>query len=291
MNRSECVATFNVVPTGITWSRLDRLTTAPTTKLFLFLGLLVTLGLMMTSGSVAAADADRQLYEVRRYVQGENSDPAAIDSYLQDALLPALQRQGIDTVGVFSASPADETGVKQIVVAIAYANAAEMLGVKQKLATDESYNQAAAEYLARGPKEPPFSRISSELLVAMDCWPSAKVPEDALANNERVYELRLYESPTERVGDVKVEMFNAGEVPIFLDCGIIPIFIGQAVIGPNTPSLTYLTMYPNEAARIESWKAFRAHPDWKILSAEKKYEGTVNRIDKYVLVPKSYSKM
>jgi hypothetical protein len=86
-------------------------------------------------------------------------------------------------------------------------------------------------------------------------------------------------------------MFNAGEVPIFLDCKIQPIFIGQAVIGGLTPSLTYLTSYANEDARTEAWKAFRAHPDWKTLSAEAKYQGTVNRIDKYVLVAKPYSQM
>ena len=86
-------------------------------------------------------------------------------------------------------------------------------------------------------------------------------------------------------------IFHSGEVPIFLDSGIQPIFIGQGVVGPFTPSLSYLTVYPNEEARLKAWKAFRAHPDWHVLKAVPKYAGTVSKIHKYVLVPKPYSQM
>ena len=130
-------------------------------------------------------------------------------------------------------APQDESGVRQVVVVIPYANADQMLASSNKLASDEAYNAAAKDYLARGPKDAPYKRIRSELLVAMDCWKEAKVPAGTLENKDRVYELRLYESPTERLAALKVQMFNAGEVPIFLDCKIQPIFIGQAVIGPQ----------------------------------------------------------
>ncbi len=241
--------------------------------------------------SLTAAEVDRQLYEVRSYLLNEKSDEAAIDKYLAEALIPALGRQGIGPVGALAPTAQDETGVKQIVVVIPYTGAAQMLAAAGKLAADSEYQTAAKAYSDRQPNEAPFARIRSELLVAMDCWKEVKVPSGALANNDRVYELRLYESPTERVGNVKVDMFNAGEVPIFLDCNIQPIFVGQAVIGPLTPSLTYLTMYESEEARNEAWVAFRNHPDWKVLSAEAKYQGTVNRIDKYVLRAKPYSQM
>ena len=35
-------------------------------------------------------------------------------------------------------------------------------------------------------------------------------------NKNRVYELRTYESAHEKLGQLKVDMFNNGEVPIFL---------------------------------------------------------------------------
>jgi len=90
----------------------------------------------------------------------------------------------------------------------------------------------------------------------------------------------------ERVGDLKVEMFNSGKVLIFHATGITPIFISQTVVGPQMPSLTYLSVFLNDAARLAAWTEFRPHPDWKVLSTEKKYLGTVSRIDKYVLVAK-----
>ncbi len=232
-----------------------------------------------------------QFYEVRSYLLGEGSDVAAIDQYLRDALIPALRRHGVGPIGVFANSEQDETGSPRLVVVIPYSNAAQITAVKGKLGKDKTYLADGKSYLERGPKNSPFKRIQSELLVAMDCWPKLKVADGALQNNDRVYELRVYESPTEQIGDLKVEMFNNGEVPIFLDCEIQPVFIGQCVVGPQTPSLTYLTMYESEKARGEAWKAFRVHPDWKVLSKVAKYKGTVNHIDKFVLVAKPYSQM
>ncbi|WP_231615364.1 NIPSNAP family protein [Novipirellula artificiosorum] len=238
-----------------------------------------------------AADSSPQIYEVRSYLLAENSDVGAIDAYLRDALIPALQRQGIGPIGAFTNAANDESGSRRIVVVIPYADANAVVSSAQTLRKDAQYAADAKEYLGRAPDNPPYLRITSELLTAMDCMPKLAVAKESLLNGDRVYELRLYESPSEQIGDLKVDMFNSGEVPIFLDSGVQPIFIGQCVIGPQTPSLTYLTVYPNEEARIEAWKAFRIHPDWKVLSKVPKYKGTVSHIDKYLLLPKPYSQM
>ncbi len=257
-----------------------------------FLNSLMLLVVMASAASISqAAEPDRELYEVRSYLLGEKGDAKAIDAYLRDALVPALNRNGIKTVGVFTNSPHDSSDSPRFVVVIPYANAQQMQSTQRALAKDAQYHTDAKSYLDRAADNPPYHRITSELLVAMDCMPEAKVPEGTLSNADRVYELRLYESPNERLGDLKVDMFNSGEVPIFLDSGIQPLFIGQCLVGPQTPSLTYLTVYPNEEARNQAWVAFRAHPDWAVLSKVAKYQGTVSHIDKYVLVPQSYSQM
>ena len=244
--------------------------------------------------SVTASPAfgsDGELYEIRSYVLGEKGDAAAIDTYLKDALIPALNRQGIKTVGAFTNAANDESGSPRIVVVIPYQSANEMLATRKSVNADSQYQTAAADYLARDKKTAAYQRINSELLVAMDCWPKLKVADGSLKNDERVYELRLYESPNERLGHLKVDMFNNGEVPIFLDCKVMPIFIGQCVVGPQSPSLTYLTVYENDAARLKAWDAFRVHPDWQVLKKVAKYKGTVSKIDKYILTPKPYSQM
>ncbi len=239
----------------------------------------------------ASADDSHQYYEVRSYVLGEKGDAESIHEYLSQALLPALERQKIDPVGVFKNSAADETGSPRIIVVIPLSSADELAIIKRKLDADARYLGDSKAFFDRDRKDAPYQRIESELLISMDCMRQLDVPEDSLDNMDRVYELRIYESANQRLGDLKVDMFNNGEVPIFLDCGIQPIFIGQALVGPYTPNLTYLTMYGDEEARNEAWKAFRTHPDWNELKVVPKYKGTVSRIHKYVLIPTEYSQM
>ncbi|TWT98988.1 NIPSNAP family protein [Neorhodopirellula pilleata] len=260
---------------------------------------LVTFSLLMMPPNASAVDAQNasqtgagsQFYEVRQYVLGKQGDAAAVDAYLKNALIPALQRQGIGPIGAFEPSDSDQTGSDAIFVVIPFSNLNELQASQQELADDEAYQTAAADYLDRPHTDPPYQRIRSEVLSSLACWPVAKVADGLLENGERVYELRVYESANEKIADTKIDMFNAGEVPIFLDCGIEPIFIGKCIAGPQMPSMTYLTTYPNEQARLEAWKAFQVHPDWQTLKVVPKYLGTVSRIDKFVLQPKPYSQM
>ena len=250
-----------------------------------------SLALPMFMSTQVTADDSHEYYEVRSYVLGDQGDAKTIDEYLENALLPALKRQGVGPVGVFTNSADDESGSSRLIVVVPHASADQIAVAKAKLQSDPQYLADAKGYLERASDRPAYERIESELLVSMDCMRKLQVAPESLKNPDRVYEFRIYESSTERLGDLKVDMFNSGEVPIFLDSGIQPIFIGQAVVGPYTPSLSYLTVYPNEAARIEAWKAFRVHPDWLVLKEVAKYQGTVSKIHKFVLVPKPYSQM
>ena len=253
--------------------------------------LLCSLVFAMSLSAPAISEDSQQYYDVRSYILGDKSDIDVIDQYLEKALLPALGRIGVGPVGVFTNSESDESGSERVIVVIPHSSADEIASTKAKIVEDPQYQVAAKSYLERTNQNPAYQRIESELLVAMDCMPQLKVAPESLNNAERVYEFRVYESANERLGDLKVDMFNSGEVPIFLDSGIQPIFIGQAVSGPFTPNLSYLTMYPNESARLEAWKAFRVHPDWQILKEVPKYKGTVSKIHKFILTPKSYSQM
>ncbi len=61
------------------------------------------------------------------------------------------------------------------------------------------------------------------------------------AKNERIFELRCYESPSESAGQKKISMFNdAGEIDIFKKVGARPVFFGETIIGERRPSLTYV---------------------------------------------------
>jgi hypothetical protein len=111
------------------------------------------------------------------------------------------------------------------------------------------------------------------------------------ALNERVYELRSYESATEALHQNKVQMFNAGEVQLFERLGFNAVFYGQVIAGSKMPNLMYITSFENKAARDEHWKAFGSDPEWKKMSSDPIYKNNVSHIDITFLRPTSYSKL
>ena len=105
------------------------------------------------------------------------------------------------------------------------------------------------------------------------------------------FELRIYQSHSEPKAIRKVEMFNKGEIDIFLETGLTPVFFGEAVIGSQLPNLTYMLTFSNMQDRETSWEAFRNHPDWHTMSADPYYADTVSNITSIILRPESFSQV
>lgn len=240
------------------------------------------------SGGGASSDA-KQYIEVRTYQLASAEDEAALDAYLENALVPALSRQGLGPIGVLDQAEESDSVEVKVIIPGPTLDAVVMSNIR--LSSDSQYQADAREYLDTPRKEAPLKRIKSELLLAFDCWPTVKVPEQASASKDRFFEMRSYQSSTEKLGNLKVEMFNEGEVPIFLDADIMPVFMGQALIGEQMPNLTYMVVFDDEAAMKEAWPNFIKHPDWKKLSSVQKYKGTVSKNIKSFWKPKSYSQL
>jgi NIPSNAP protein len=117
-------------------------------------------------------------------------------------------------------------------------------------------------------------------------------PSSAAGNGKsRIYELRTYESHSDRAALNKLKMFNAGEIPIFRRTGLTPVFFGETVIGPKMPSLTYMLTFPDMTARDAAWRGFGQDPDWKTLSSDPQYRDNVSAISDIILQPTSYSQL
>lgn len=246
--------------------------------------------LAVSNSTTMAQTPTNQHYEVRQYIGIDADRISEMDSYLEKALVPALNRRGHQPVGVL-ADAAPVEGKISFFVLIPLKSPADLTTLSADLAKDDAFVSASKEHSAIDPKKPLFTRVRSELLVAFDCWPQLTVPKQFAEKKDRLFELRIYESATEERGHKKVAMFNSGEVPIFLDCGISPVFFGQALIGDKTPNLTYMTVYDNAQVRDECWKKFIAHPDWKKLSGDSQYQNTVSKIYKFDLRPRPYSQL
>ncbi len=231
-----------------------------------------------------------QYYQLIEY-QGIPTDRLnELDDFLDKALIPSVNKMGVENVGALSLEvPVD--GKTSLYLLLPLSGAGQVATVLDALSKDESFLRNGKSYLETDIKKPVFSRMRSELLVAFNCFPKLAVPKQKKEKKERIFELRVYESPTERMGVMKVDMFNSGEVPIFLDCGIQPVFFGQAIVGDRMPNLTYMTVYDNAAQRDECWKKFQSHPDWAKLKVVEKYAGAVSKIQKVNLLPRPYSQL
>jgi hypothetical protein len=145
------------------------------------------------------------------------------ENYLKDAYLPALHNQKIDRIGVFK--PIDFAQDKRLFVVIPYASFSQFSKVTKLVALDKNYINAGDKYINALHNEAPYTRKESIFLNSFSTAPVLKKPNLKSSVNEKVYELRSYESATESLHQKKVKMFNeGGETEIFSRLQFNPIF-------------------------------------------------------------------
>ena len=110
---------------------------------------------------------------------------------------------------------------------------------------------------------------------------------------EKVYELRSYEAPSEKLYWNKVDMFNKGdEIGLFKRLGFNAVFYGEVLAGSHMPNLMYMTSFENMNDRNEHWKTFGNDPQWKKLLADPTYlKGNVSRNDTWLMKATAYSEL
>ena len=84
---------------------------------------------------------------------------------------------------------------------------------------------------------------------------------------------------------------KGGELPIFARVGVTPVFFGRNVVGSGMPSLTYLSVFPDMAARDKAWAAFGEDPDWVKLRGQSQFADNVSNIRIEMLRPTAYSQI
>jgi NIPSNAP len=144
----------------------------------------------------------------------------------------------------------------QIVVIYGFGSLDELWSVHGKSLADPDLMKAY-DALDSGP-EPSFETLDTTLLEAAPYSPEIAAVPDGKA---RIFELRVYHSPTFRQLTALHERFSGPEIEIFHRVGIHPILYCSTLIGPNIPNLTYLIPFENLAAREKDWTAFAADPE------------------------------
>jgi hypothetical protein len=225
----------------------------------------------------AAADAGQpQYYELRVYTTKSEQQQKLVSDYWQNAAVPAYNRMGIPTVGVFT--ELQDSPTNSIYVLIPFDAPGDFAGVPAKLAADAVYQKAAADFMAVPKSDPAYVRFESSLLVAFDSMKKLAVPPSAAEKKPWIFELRTYQSHNESKGINKVQMFNAGEVPLMQEVGLSPVFFAQTVVGTGMPNLVYMLSGENREEHRKHFRAFADAPAWKKLSSDPQYKDNVSKI-------------
>jgi hypothetical protein len=160
---------------------------------------------------------------------------------------------------------------------------------REKLVADAEYRKAREEFTSG--RELAYMRMESSLLRGFDSMPGIEVPPGGPDRPPRVFELRVYESNNMSSLARKIKMFDDAEIDLFRRCGLLPVFFGDTIAGPNMPNLTYLIAFDDMAARDKAWKTFVEHPEWKKLSSMPEYADAeiVSNISNSILRPLPFS--
>lgn len=252
-------------------------------------------GLSRAAGS---SGAGREYYELRVYHLKAGTGHAQLDAYLEKAAIPAWNRLGAKSVGVFvqqersgSAAGTEVRDPDAVWVLIPHPSLSAFAEATNQLATDADLQRAGADYLQTPKDRPGFERIDSWLMLAFAGMPRVELAAYSRDKRPRMFELRTYESYSEVKALKKVEMFNSGEIDTMREVGLAPVFYGQALIGKNLPHLTYMLSAEDQTAHNKHWGDFGKHPVWNKLKNDPQYADTVSRITNWFLVPTSYSQI
>jgi len=233
----------------------------------------------------------RDLYQLKIYHLKNQEQETQLDDYLKNAFIPALHKAKIQSIGVFKPINTDKpTAERLIYVFIPFHSFDTYIQLDKTLAKDEIYQQAGASYLNAPHNNPPYIRIETILLRAFEKSPSMNIPRLNGNRKDRVYELRSYEGPTEKLYKNKVEMFNKGdEIGLFKRLDFNAVFYAEVLAGGKMPNLMYLTTFENKQSREDHWNAFNNDSYWKELSANPYYQHNVSHSDILFLYPTAYS--
>jgi GNAT superfamily N-acetyltransferase len=240
--------------------------------------------------SLSAISASRDYYQIQVFKLSGKTQQEKVEDFLKNAYLPALHRAGIKKIGVFKPLENDTTSAKRLYVWVPFISLEHFTQIQEALLVDKEYQARGIGFLGAAFDNPPFLRKESILLKAFADAPNYLIPTFKTSPAERIYELRSYEGPTENLFRRKVKMFNeGGEIKLFEKLGFNAVFYAEVVSGSTMPNLMYLTTFADMPTHDEHWATFRAHPEWKALSALPEYQNTVSKSVKLLLHPTDYS--
>jgi hypothetical protein len=242
----------------------------------------------LCSGLYAQA-ASQYYYQIKIYHFKTAMQEGRLDAYLQNAYLPALHRAGVKNVGVFKVLKQDSVD-KKIYVYVPYKTWDALETTDQQLLRDPIYVNAGKDYIETQAADPVYTRMETIVLRAFPGAPEPNVPNLTARKRDRIYELRSYESPSEKYNASKVKMFNVGdEIGIFKGYNFNAIFYAEVIAGSHMPNLMYMTTFNSLQDNKDKWKLFFDDKRFVALGKMAEYQKNVSKAESLFLYPADYS--
>jgi NIPSNAP len=244
------------------------------------------------AGEQTSTDSPPEFYLWRQYILRNGAAPRRLADYLQNAAIPALNQLGHTPIGVFEVIAGVPGPTAFVLTPLKTLDALSTL--ETRLSADAGYTKAAVGYIDVTAADPAYVRMETSLLSAFPKFPRIVVPGATANKGPRLFELRTYESASEKAHLLKVKMFEElGEIEIFKRVGLTPVFFSRTLAGPRMPNLVYMLVHDNMAAREKSWDAFRNDPEWRKVAATPGFADAdiVSNITTVLLRPAAYSQV
>jgi len=243
------------------------------------------LGAMPQSEAPAGSGKRTRLYRLTFYYLRMGDQGGLLNRFLSSQI-PLFRKTIPGPLGVFNVFVGPR--IPAVVTLAGFPGYAEMEAAGRQIPADPGYRKALAE--AEQGAEPPFDSSETILLEATDYSPEITLLAEK-PKTPRIFELRVYHSPTHRQLRLLHERFAGPEIKIFHRVGVHPILYTSTVFGPHQPNLTYLTPFSTLAEREKAWEAFGADPEWVKVRKESVDRGgqITNYISIMLLRPADYS--
>jgi hypothetical protein len=206
----------------------------------------------------AAGDKRTGIYLLETYYLQQGTQVARMHDYFSKVALPAFQRVHPNGPVIYLESLV-APHIPQMIAIYGFQSMEELWSVHTRLNQDAEMQKTFDQWETGA--EPPYEQISGTLLQAADYSPEIAGLSET-PKSPRIFELRVYHSPTWRQLKALHQRFAGPEIQIFHRVGVRPLFYSSTLIGQNMPNLTYLIPFDNLAAREKAWDAFGADPEW-----------------------------
>jgi len=241
------------------------------------------------SNNMNTSAENQQYIEVLKYTLPLGDNKGRTEKYYAEAAIPALNKLRIENIGVFNVIYG--SNAPSLYVFIPHNTLESVMTYQEKLLEDNAYLNAGKDFIESTISNPAYVRIERGLMKAFKNMP-AVVSHKATLGDQRILELRIYESHNYVKGQKKIDMFNdAGEIRIFKESGLNPVFFGETLFGTLVPNLTYMVAFKDMTERDKNWSVFGKSEGWASIKDLPEYKDTVSNITDIILRPASCSQL